>query len=131
MFPSLKTRNIYLKRRYELVIKTAVKPRGPGLPSKRPLSSLFEVGKQVTKSLGFYQEYELWRYDPDYLYEKTVGKYGYKPRKRVTGYALQTRGFLKKASTSYNKFGKARSRRYYSNNNDKCRVTGSKSGYCS
>ncbi len=114
-----------------LVIKTAIKPKGPGFPSKRPFSSLFEVGKQITKTIGIYNRYELWRYDPDYLYKKTIGKYTYKPRKRITGHALSTRGFLKKAPFSYSKFGKTHSRWNTSSYDNKCRNAYSKSGYCS
>ncbi len=108
MFPSLKTRNIYQRRKYEsiMVIKTAVKPRGPSLPSKRPFGNIYQVIKTGLQSAGYYDKYNLQRYDPDYLYEKYVGKYTYKPRKRLTGYALQTKGFLhgKKKSSRNRKF---------------------------
>ncbi len=118
-------------KKNDMAIKTAVKPRGPSLPSKRPLSSLFEIGKAISKSAGFYREYELWRYDPDYLYKKTIGKYTYKPRKRITGHALQTRGFLKKTPFSNSKFGKTYRRRNLRYNVYNSAICHSKSGYCS
>ncbi len=69
-----------------MVIKTAVVPRGPKLPSKRPGSAIIDLTREALKVSGYYNEYQLWRYDPDYLYQKHVGKYTYKPRKRVAGY---------------------------------------------
>ncbi len=67
----------------ELVIKTAVKPRGPNLPSKRPLGSIYEFAKFTAKQFGIYQEIK--QYDPGYYIEK----YTYKPRKRIAGYLGQ------------------------------------------
>ena len=72
-----------------LVIKTAYKPRGPSLPSRRPFSTLYQAGKAGLKYYGYYDKYQLQRYDPDYLYEKHVKRYTYKPRKRVAGYLGQ------------------------------------------
>jgi len=97
-----------------MVIKTAIKPKGPSLPSKRPFGTLYEVAKLGLKSLGYYDQIK--QYDPGYYLEKYRKRYSYKPRKRVTGIALQTRGFLKKAPYGYNKLGKTRSRRYCSSN---------------
>ncbi len=89
-----------------MVIKTAVKPKGPNLPSKRPLGTVYEAGKYVLKTLGYYEEFK--QYDPGYYYEQYIQKYTYKPRKRLTGYALSTQGFLqtKKAfkSRKYSQF---------------------------
>ncbi len=87
------------RKNNELVIKTAFKPRGPNLPSRRPFGSIYQAGKKFVKYSGYYDKYELWRYDPDYLYEKYAKKYTYKPRKRLTGYVFQTKGFLQKKKT--------------------------------
>ncbi len=75
-----------------MVIKTAYKPRGPNLPSKRPFGTVYQAGKAGLQYFGYYDKYKLWRYDPEYQYQKYVGKYTYKPRKWLTGYAFQTRG---------------------------------------
>ncbi len=66
-----------------MVIKTVVKPKGVKLPSKRPFGSIVDFGREVLKTYGFYQEYNLQRYDPQVY----VDKYTYKPHKRLTGYA--------------------------------------------
>ncbi len=108
-----------IRKNNELVIKTAIKPRGPSLPSKRPGQLIYETIKTGLKISGYYDEYELFRYDPDVLYERYAKKYTYKPRKRLTGYALQTQGFLR----SKKKF---RSRQYSQFNQERC---GYSSGY--
>ncbi len=106
MFRSLKRQNIYPRRKKnELVIKTAFKPRGPNLPSKRPFGTIYQVAKAGLQLSGYYDKYDLRRFDPDYLYKKHVERYTYKPGKRAIGYALQTKGFLrKKKSSRYRKF---------------------------
>ncbi len=91
-----------IRKNNELVIKTVVKPRRPSLPSKRPFSNLYQIGKQAVKFSGYYEKYNLRRYDPDVLYEKHVKRYSYKPRKRLTGYALRTKGFLRKKTYGSN-----------------------------
>ncbi len=70
---------------WDLVIKTAVKPGRPGLPSRRPFGSVFKTVKAGLQYSGYYDKYDLRRFDPDYLYQKYVGKYSYKPRKRIAG----------------------------------------------
>ncbi len=115
----------------DLVIKTAVKPRGPGLPSKRPFGHVYQAIKTGVQLSGYYDKYDLRRYDPDYLYEKYVKRYTYKPRKRVTGYALSTKGFLKKTPTGHNKLGKTYSRPNSGTDWNYCNYHSSKSGYCS
>ncbi len=72
-----------------MVIVTAHKPKGPNLPSKRPLGAFYEAAKYGLKASKLYAKYDLQRYDPDVLYEKHVGKYTYKPRKRLAGYVGQ------------------------------------------
>ncbi len=107
-----------------LVIKTAVKPRGPSLPSKRPLASVYEVVKSGLKSYGYYEQFK--QYDPGYYVEK----YTYKPQKRLSGYLGQTI-HKSKTSTSYNKFRKTHSG---FSRDTKCHKHGffnSKSSYCS
>ncbi len=74
----------------QLVIKTAVKQRRPGLPSKRPFGTLYKIAKESLQYLGYYEDIK--QYDPGYYFER----YSYKPRKRLTGYAFQTKGFLRK-----------------------------------
>ncbi len=91
-----------------MVIKTAVKPKRASLPSRRPFASVYELVKLGLKSQGYYQQIQ--KYDPGYYTEKYQKRYSYKPRKRITGYALQTRGFFKKAPFSYNKFRKTHRR---------------------
>ncbi len=90
-----------------MVIVTAHKPKGPNLPSKRPFGTAYQVAKRGLQLSGYYDKYDLRRFDPGYYQEKYIKKYTYKPRKRLTGYALQTRGFLlqkKKLSGQYCKF---------------------------
>ncbi len=60
-----------------MVIKTAVKPRGPSLPSKRPFGIFYEAAKQGLRTLGLYEDIK--QYDPGYYYER----YSYKTPKRV------------------------------------------------
>ncbi len=86
----------------ELVIKTAIRPKGPSLPSRRPFASVYELAKYGLKSFGYYQEIQ--KYDPGYY----VQKYTYKPRKRLAGYLGQT-VHSKKNASNY-KFGKTYSR---------------------
>ncbi len=108
-----------------MVIKTATKSKRPSLPSKRPFGSVVDIGRQVLKSYGYYQKFNLQRYDPQVY----VDKYTYKPRKRVAGYlgkAIQS-----KTSTSYNKFGKAyRGRKSNIVYDKRCHFTG-KGSNCS
>ncbi len=112
----LKTQNIYPKRNNDLVIKTAYKPKGPNLPSKRPFGTAYELAKLGLKSLGWYDQVR--QYDPGFYLDKFTKKYSYKPRKRLTGYTLSTRGFLKKTPPSYNKLGKTRcGQNWFSNDN--------------
>ncbi len=100
MIVLLKNRLI-LKSCNDMVIVTAHKPKGPNLPSKRPFSSVYEAAKYGLKTSGYYQQYDLERYDPDVLYKKHVGKYTYKPRKRLAGYVGQKiYGFPKKIKYS-------------------------------
>ncbi len=66
-----------------MVIKTAFKPKGPNLPSKRPLGSVYEAGKYALKSYGLYEDIK--QYDPGYYIER----YSYKTPKRVTSYIAQ------------------------------------------
>ncbi len=106
------------RNRLELVIKTAVKPRGPGLPSRRPFGSVYQAGKAGLQLSGYYDKYQLWRYDPDYLYQKHVRKYTYKPRKRVAGYLGQAFHAKKRIQTRYQvykKFSNCGSK-YWNNN---------------
>ncbi len=104
----------------ELVIKTAVKPRGPSLPSKRPGQLIYETVKYGLKSMGIYDEVR--QYDPGYYIEKYRKRYAYKPRKRITGYALQTRGFLQKKDASTDrKFTKTCSGRSLISKHYQCR----------
>ncbi len=97
------------KNQIELVIKTAFKPKGPNLPSKRPFGTVYQVVKKGLQYSGYYDRYNLRRYDPDYLYEKYAKKYTYKPRKRVAGYLGQklhekkTRKLSSKRSYFYQK----------------------------
>ncbi len=112
-----------------MVIKTAVKPKGPSLPSKRPLGTLYEVAKLGLKSLGYYNEIK--QYDPGFWVQKYRDRYSYKPRKRLTAYALQTRGFLKKAPFANRRFRKTRGRLYNSPGFDKCSKNTGKGSYCS
>ncbi len=66
-----------------MVIKTAVKPKGPKLPSKRPFGSIYDIAKEFAKTYGYYEDIK--QYDPGYY----IDKYTYKPRKRVAGYLGQ------------------------------------------
>ncbi len=88
MFPQHRKKKKTLSQ-IELVIVTAHKPKGPNLPSKRPFGTVYEAAKYGLKASGYYKQYNLERYDPDVLYKKHVGKYTYKPRKRVAGYVGQ------------------------------------------
>ncbi len=88
-----------------MVIKTAVKPKGPKLPSKRPLGSLYQLGKLGLQSLGYYEDIK--QYDPGYHLERFRDKYSYKPRKRLAGYLGQAIHAKKK------KFSSAHSKFYY------------------
>ncbi len=74
-----------------MVIVTTAKQRGPSLPSKRPFASVYEIGKKALRYYGYYDKYNLQQYDPDWYYKEYVGKYTYKPRKRLAGYAGQGR----------------------------------------
>ncbi len=113
----------------QLVIKTVVKPRGPTLPSKRPGQLIYETIKYGLKTMGWYDEYDLQRFDPGYYVEK----YTYKPQKRVSGY-------LGKAIHSQNanansKFRKAYSRHgassgYYYKDSDNRQSCNSTQQYC-
>jgi len=62
-----------------MVIKTAVKTKRPGLPSKRPFGSVYELAKQSLQYYGYYEDIK--KYDPGYYVEK----YTYKPHKRIAG----------------------------------------------
>ncbi len=100
-----------------LVIKTAVKTKRPGLPSKRPFSSLYEIGKQTLRTFGYYEQYK--QYDPGYHFERFSKKYTYKPRKRVAGY-LGKALHESKTKTSYSKQYKTRSGCWNWHNFNKC-----------
>ncbi len=76
------------------MIVTTKRQKGPNLPSKRPLSSVYEGVKYAAKAYGIYEDIK--QYDPGFYYERYAKKYTYKPRKRITGYAFQTQGFLRK-----------------------------------
>ncbi len=89
-----------------MVIKTAVKPRGPSLPSKRPFGHIYQFIKTGLQQTGYYDKYDLRRFDPDYLHQKYVGKYTYKPRKRVAGYL--GKALWQKKNLPYGKYGKTR-----------------------
>ncbi len=52
--------------------------------------------KAVARTYGFYKDIK--PYLPEEIIKKYTGKYKYKPRKRLTAYAFQTRGFLKKSN---------------------------------
>ena len=67
----------------QLVIKTAVKPGRPKLPSKRPFGAIYDVAKEFAKEYGYYESFK--QYDPGYY----IDKYTYKPHKRVAGYLGQ------------------------------------------
>ena len=67
----------------QLVIVTATRRTKVSLPSKRPFSSVYELAKQASKTLGYYEDIK--QYDPGYYFER----YSYKPRKRLAGYAGQ------------------------------------------
>ncbi len=95
-----------------MVIKTAVKPKGPSLPSKKPGQLIYNLAKEGLKVSGLYDEYNLQRYDPDVLYEKHISKYLYKPRKRLTGYVFQTKGFLRSKKKTFGKSTWIDSRQY-------------------
>ncbi len=86
-----------------MVIKTTSRTKRPTnpRPSTRPTGLVYEVAKGLLQSHGIYEE--LKQYDPGYYIEKYQRKYTYKPRKRITGYAIQTKGFLKRYETR-NKF---------------------------
>ncbi len=86
-----------------MVIKTATNQKRPSLPSKRPFGTLYQIAKTGLQYTGYYDEYNLQRYDPEYLYEKHVGKYAYKPRKRITGALQKTKGFLHATGNKFNK----------------------------
>ncbi len=72
-----------------MVIITGAKQKRPGLPSKRPFGTFYESIKYGLKTQGYYDKYDLKRYDPGYYHEKYVSKYYYKPRKRLAGYLGQ------------------------------------------
>ncbi len=75
----------------QLVIKTAVKPKGPKLPSKKPFGAFYDTAKEVLKTYGYYEDIK--QYDPGYYFDK----YTYKPQKRIAGYLGQKiYGFPKK-----------------------------------
>ncbi len=80
-----------------MVIKTAYKPKGASLPSKRPFSSVYYAGRKALQYYGYYDKYNLRRYDPEVYFEK----YRYKPLKRTAGYlgraihARKTRSILR------------------------------------
>ncbi len=109
-----------------MVIKTAIKPGRPKLPSKRPLGSALDFGRYVAKSMGYYQEYNLQRYDPQVYFDK----YAYKPQKRVSGY-LGKKIHKSKTTSGNNKFGKARSRFQLRADFNKSYQKCGKSSYCS
>ncbi len=92
----------------KLVIKTAVKPSRPKLPSKRPLGAFYDIARQGLEISGLYSKYNLQQYDPQVY----VDKYTYKPHKRVAGYLGKK--LWSKTKTSYNKLRKTRRRRYTS-----------------
>ncbi len=104
----------------ELVIKTAVKPSGPSLPSKRPFGTFYKIAKETLDYYGYYQQIK--QYDPGYYFDK----YKYKPRKRVAGYLGQKLHEKKKfRNTSYYNFYQKssynRNRNYW---NKICSITG-------
>ncbi len=71
----------------------------PGRASYAP--AIYEIGKNIVKSYGFYKDIE------PYLPDKYVEKYVYKPHKRVYAYARTTKGFLRKTkNATSNKFHK-------------------------
>ncbi len=116
-------------RKNKMVIKVASRQSRPKLPtSKRPSQLIYEVVKYASKYFGIYNEIK--QYDPGYYYERYYKQYAYKPRKRITGYAFQTKGFLQRRKT-YGKFRKAFAFSHYRSHLDECRNNNSQSGYCS
>ncbi len=57
--------------------------------------AMYEIGKNIVKSYGYYQDIE------QYLPDKYVERYTYKPHKRAYGYARLSKGFLRKKSTFF------------------------------
>ncbi len=87
----------------DLVIATGTKQRGPSLPSKRPFGSIYQAGKKTLQFYGYYDKYKLERYDPEHYYDEYIGKYTYKPRKRLAGYVGQKLHAKKSRSGTKNK----------------------------
>ncbi len=107
----------------KLVIKTASRTKRPSnpRPSTRPTGFVYEVAKGVLQYYGVYEEFK--QYDPGYYIEKYQKRYSYKPRKRITGYALQTKGFLKRYETRNKFYKKSGPKGYWDhcdNNNSYC-----------
>ncbi len=108
------------------MIVTQSKQRTPSLPSKKPFGIIYEGIKQGLKTAGLYQEYGLERFDPEVLHQKYIGKYYYKPRKRVAGYAGQKLWSKKKLHATRNKQYQKYSRYSSRNNLDSCHYRNSK-----
>ncbi len=90
-----------------MVIKTAYKPKGPSLPSRRPFSSVYYAGRKALQYYGYYDKYNLQRYDPEVYIEK----YRYKPLKRTAGYlgrALHAKTISQKKRIQRNQLDKER-----------------------
>ncbi len=69
-----------------MVIKTTTSVKRPTSPKPgTPYASyVYEGIKFGFQAVGIYEDYK--QYFPEQLYDKYVGKYTYKPRKRVAGY---------------------------------------------
>ncbi len=115
--------------RRNMVIKVASRQSRPKLPtSKRPSELIYHAAKYASKYFGIYEDIK--RYDPGYYYERYYKQYAYKPRKRITGYARSTQGFLQRSKTN-SKFRKAFAFSHYRSHLDECRNNNRKGGYCS
>ncbi len=93
------------------------------------IGSAYHIGKRLVKTAGLYPQIE--PYLPETYLDPIRKRYGYKPRKRITGHALSTRGFLKKAPFTNRKYGEAYSRRRVLNFHSQQCKTFSKSSHCS
>ncbi len=89
-----------------MVIKTATRTKRPTIPGKRPFGTLYQVAKRSLQYYGYYEDIK--QYDPGYHIERFQKRYSYKPGKRLTGYAYQTKGFLRKK-----KFRSSRGYKFY------------------
>ncbi len=100
------------------MIVTAWDTKRPTSPKPgKPFGLAYELTKGTLDFYGYYKKYDLKRFDPEYYYDKYVKKYTYKPRKRITGHALSTKGFLRETPkyfvSSTSKFYEERRKRLY------------------